>query len=236
MKRLRRHTLLVSLMLAGFFTVGSRGGAAAEGARPNIVILYADDMGYGDLAVQNPDSKIPTPHLDRLAREGMRFTDAHSSCGVCTPSRYALLEGRYHWRKFHGMVNAFEPSTPTSRRSPNCCAPRATGRPPSANGISAGIGRRSGGRRCRRGRGAARARSTLRRHSIGRGQFPTDRWRMDSIPILVTMCPTSLPTPGSRTIGCRSLLLSIGLRRESRQRATGNVGRGRRWRAGIAPL
>jgi arylsulfatase A len=67
-------------------------------------------MGWGDLAIQNPDSKIPTPHLDRLAREGTRFTDAHSSSGVCTPSRYALLHGRYHWRKFHGIVNSFEPS------------------------------------------------------------------------------------------------------------------------------
>ncbi len=83
-------------------------GAAAV-PRPNIVILYADDMGYGDLAIQNPQSKIPTPHLDRLARAGMRFTDAHSSSGVCTPSRYALLTGRFHWRKFHGIVNAFGP-------------------------------------------------------------------------------------------------------------------------------
>ena len=78
--------------------------------RPNIVILYADDMGYGDLAIQNPDSKIPTPNLDRIAREGVRFTDAHSSSGICTPSRYAMLTGRYHWRKFHGIVNAFGPS------------------------------------------------------------------------------------------------------------------------------
>jgi len=78
--------------------------------RPNIVILYADDMGYGDLGIQNPDSKIPTPHLDQLAREGTRFTDAHSSSGICTPSRYALLTGRYHWRKFHNIVNSFEPS------------------------------------------------------------------------------------------------------------------------------
>lgn len=74
---------------------------------PNIVILYADDMGYGDLAIQNPESKIPTPHLDRLARQGMRFSDAHSSSGICTPSRYALLTGRYHWRKFHNIVNSF---------------------------------------------------------------------------------------------------------------------------------
>lgn len=76
---------------------------------PNIVIIYADDMGYGDLAIQNPDSKIPTPNLDKLASEGMRFTDGHSSSGICTPSRYALLTGRYHWRKFHGIVNSFGP-------------------------------------------------------------------------------------------------------------------------------
>ncbi|NIP17896.1 MAG: sulfatase-like hydrolase/transferase, partial [Xanthomonadales bacterium] len=55
----------------------------------------------------NPASKIPTPNLDRLAAEGMRFTDGHSSSGICTPSRYALLTGRYHWRDFHGIVNAF---------------------------------------------------------------------------------------------------------------------------------
>jgi arylsulfatase A len=81
----------------------------AESSRPNIVILYADDMGFGDLACQNPESKIPTPHLDRLAREGMRFTDGHSSSGICTPSRYALLTGRFHWRKFHDIVNSFDP-------------------------------------------------------------------------------------------------------------------------------
>ncbi|HQN01664.1 MAG TPA: sulfatase-like hydrolase/transferase, partial [Candidatus Hydrogenedentes bacterium] len=74
---------------------------------PNIVILYADDMGYGDLGLLNPDSKISTPHLDTLAQEGMRFTDAHSSSGICTPSRYALLTGTYHWRKFHDIVHSF---------------------------------------------------------------------------------------------------------------------------------
>ena len=90
-------------------TMPSMVAAAVASARPNIVILYADDMGYGDLAIQNPGSKIPTPHLDQLAREGMRFTDAHSSSGICTPSRYALLTGRFHWRKFHGIVNSFGP-------------------------------------------------------------------------------------------------------------------------------
>ena len=81
--------------------------AAAD--RPNIVIIYADDMGYGDLNIQNPDSKIPTPHLDQLAREGMRFTDAHSSSGICSPSRFALLTGTYHWRRQHGIVQSFGP-------------------------------------------------------------------------------------------------------------------------------
>ena len=90
-----------------FFAVATACAPAAE--RPNIVILYADDMGYGDLGIQNPGSKIPTPNLDRLAREGMRFTDAHSSSGICTPSRYTLLTGRFHWRKFHGIVNSFGP-------------------------------------------------------------------------------------------------------------------------------
>lgn len=98
--------------LTTFLAVGSLllllSGTGANAAPPNIVILYADDMGYGDLNIQNPKSKIPTPNLDRLAREGTRFTDAHSSSGVCTPSRYALLEGRYHWRNFHGIVNSFD--------------------------------------------------------------------------------------------------------------------------------
>ncbi|WP_246293640.1 MULTISPECIES: sulfatase family protein [Winogradskyella] len=74
--------------------------------KPNIIIFYADDMGYGDLAIQNPQSKIPTPNLDQLAREGLLMTDAHSSSGVCTPSRYALLSGRYHWRDFNDIVHS----------------------------------------------------------------------------------------------------------------------------------
>jgi len=78
-----------------------------ENKPPNIVIIYADDMGYGDLNIQNPGSKIPTPNLDKLASEGIRFTDAHSSSGICSPSRFALLTGMYHWRRQHGIVNAF---------------------------------------------------------------------------------------------------------------------------------
>jgi len=65
---------------------------------PNIVYILADDMGFGDVSCLNPDSKIRTEHLDRLAAEGMRFDDAHASSAVCTPSRYSILTGRYNWR------------------------------------------------------------------------------------------------------------------------------------------
>jgi arylsulfatase A len=82
---------------------------AAETSKPlNILLLYADDLGYGDLGCYNKESKIPTPHLDRLASEGLRFTDAHSSSGICTPSRYAMLTGRHHWRDFHGIDSGFD--------------------------------------------------------------------------------------------------------------------------------
>ncbi|MBK8036011.1 MAG: arylsulfatase [Verrucomicrobiaceae bacterium] len=68
-------------------------------AQPNIVIILADDLGYGDMQANNPErGKIPTPNMNRLAAEGMRFTDGHSSSGCCSPSRYTLLTGRYHWR------------------------------------------------------------------------------------------------------------------------------------------
>lgn len=65
---------------------------------PNIVYILADDLGYGDVGCQNPKSKIPTPVLDRLAGEGIRFTDAHDPTAVCTPTRYSILTGRYCWR------------------------------------------------------------------------------------------------------------------------------------------
>jgi len=82
------------------FALGATAPAAEQKpAGPNFVVIYADDLGYGDVQCYNPDrGKIPTPHIDRLASQGMRFTDAHSSSGVCSPSRYALLTGRYHWR------------------------------------------------------------------------------------------------------------------------------------------
>jgi arylsulfatase A-like enzyme len=72
--------------------------AKAKGSNPNIVVILADDMGYGDAGCYNADSKVPTPNLDKMAREGMRFTDAHSPSAVCSPTRYGLLTGRYSWR------------------------------------------------------------------------------------------------------------------------------------------
>ncbi|HEY2411068.1 MAG TPA: arylsulfatase [Pirellulaceae bacterium] len=72
--------------------------AAAAASRPNIVVIYTDDQGYGDMSALNPQAKFQTPNLDRLAREGLLFTDAHCADTVCTPSRYALLTGRYSWR------------------------------------------------------------------------------------------------------------------------------------------
>ncbi len=66
--------------------------------KPNIILIYADDLGYGDLQVMNDSSKIPTPNLNSLAMSGIRFTNAHSCSSVCSPSRYSILTGRYHWR------------------------------------------------------------------------------------------------------------------------------------------
>lgn len=71
-------------------------GASAE--KPNVVIIYMDDMGWGDITSYNRDSKINTPNIDQIALEGMRFTDAHTPSSVCTPSRYGLITGEYGWR------------------------------------------------------------------------------------------------------------------------------------------
>ena len=73
--------------------------AALFAKEPNIVFILADDMGYGDVQVLNPErGRIATPYMNKLASEGMIFTDAHSSSSVCTPTRYSLLTGRYNWR------------------------------------------------------------------------------------------------------------------------------------------
>ena len=85
---------LISLLFA------SSLGAAPN---PNIIFILADDMGYGDCSANNPESKVQTPHIDRLAKEGLRFTDAHSASATCTASRYGLLSGINPARR--GVVN-----------------------------------------------------------------------------------------------------------------------------------
>ena len=77
--------------------VSSFGGLEAYD-KPNIIVVYTDDQGYGDVRYLNPNAKFETPNVDRLAREGITFTNGHSSDAVCTPSRYSLLTGRYSWR------------------------------------------------------------------------------------------------------------------------------------------
>jgi arylsulfatase A-like enzyme len=101
--------LLVALLLVSPSAAGADENPACP---PNVVILYADDLGYGDVRCYNPDrGRIATPRIDGLAAQGLRFTDAHSSSGVCSPSRYTLLTGRYHWRSRlqAGIVNVWGP-------------------------------------------------------------------------------------------------------------------------------
>ena len=87
------------LLIAVVFAVAPvLAWAAAAPVRPNVVIVYADDLGYGDVSSQGATA-LKTPNIDRLAREGLRFTDGHSPAATCTPSRYALLTGEYAWRK-----------------------------------------------------------------------------------------------------------------------------------------
>ncbi len=89
----------------------SNDGAKTEPSRPNIVYILADDLGYGDVRCLNPESKIATPNIDRLASQGMSFTDAHSGSSVCTPTRYGILTGRYAWRSRlkSGVLGGYSP-------------------------------------------------------------------------------------------------------------------------------
>lgn len=102
------------LKMAGWGTAAmivSDCGLAKKKKRPNIVFIMADDMGYGDVKCYNAASKIPTPNMDQLAEQGVRFTDAHSPSAVCTPTRYGVLTGRYCWRTWlkRGVVGGYTP-------------------------------------------------------------------------------------------------------------------------------
>ena len=93
---MRNVPLFLLLVVEGVF--GFDTALPAEPAKPNIIVIYTDDQGYGDASCFNANARFETPNFDRLAREGMLFTDAHCADTVCTPSRYGLLTGRYAWR------------------------------------------------------------------------------------------------------------------------------------------
>ena len=106
--RLRLIPLLLLAACASPLAAEAQGRAATT---PNVVLILADDLGWGDVGAMHPESAIPTPHVDRLAGEGMRFVDAHAPAAVCTPTRYALLTGRYTWRTrlTSGVLGGYSP-------------------------------------------------------------------------------------------------------------------------------
>ena len=114
--KLRLQQTLVALIFGASALVTpslAESIASANPKPPNIIVLLCDDLGYGDVQCLNPErGKIPTPHLDALAKSGMVFTDAHSASSVCTPTRYGLMTGRYPWRTTHqkGVVQGFAPN------------------------------------------------------------------------------------------------------------------------------
>ncbi len=111
---------LTSIGLSLLSAVNTAAQSAANaGDRPNIVLILCDDLGFGDVQCLNPKhGKIKTPNADRLATQGMVFTDAHSGSSVCTPTRYGLLTGRYSWRTSlqKGVVTGFAPCLINRRR------------------------------------------------------------------------------------------------------------------------
>lgn len=103
--------------------LSAQAASAAAAGRPNVVIILADDLGWGDISAYRKESLIETPHIDKLVTQGLSFTDAHSSASVCTPSRYGLLTGRYCWRTVlkKQVLNGYSPlligaNTPTMPR------------------------------------------------------------------------------------------------------------------------
>ncbi len=98
MKKSKIFSILVlQLLVFSFYGCGKAQTKKVE-SKPNIIFILADDLGYGDVSSYNKDSKIKTTNIDKLASEGVLFTDAHTSSSVCTPTRYGILTGRYNWR------------------------------------------------------------------------------------------------------------------------------------------
>ena len=111
MKLYHYHRVVAARLASGIGAVvlAASLGQAAVAAKPNIVFVLADDMGFGDVQALNARSKVPTPNLNRVAGQGMTFTDAHSPSAVCTPTRYGALTGRYCWRSRlkRGVLNGY---------------------------------------------------------------------------------------------------------------------------------
>jgi len=111
MNKLKINTTCLVLICLGLCTWSS--SAQKKSKKPNIVFIVCDDLGYGDVQSLAPEtSKIKTPHIDQLTKEGMTFTDAHSGSAVCTPTRYGIMTGRYSWRSKlqSGVVQGFAPN------------------------------------------------------------------------------------------------------------------------------
>ena len=102
----------VLLSLGSFVALNGFARQGQELQMPNIVFIFADDMGYGDVSALNENSKLQTVNIDRIMDEGVVFTDAHTSSSVSTPSRYSLLTGRYNWRSDmkQGVLNGYSKS------------------------------------------------------------------------------------------------------------------------------
>ena len=99
------------LAVLALFLLSACNNEREQVKQANIIYILADDLGYGDVACLNPDSKIPTPHLNSLAEQGITFTDAHSGSSLCSPTRYGVLTGRYSWRSRRqgGALWSFDP-------------------------------------------------------------------------------------------------------------------------------
>ncbi len=115
--RMRLRLIVLVLMLQQAFSVFTRSMAYAsieesDSNRPNIVVILCDDLGCGDVGAFNASSRIATPRLDQLARQGLRLTDCHSGSSVCSPTRYGILCGRYAWRTRlqQGVLGGLSPS------------------------------------------------------------------------------------------------------------------------------
>ncbi len=108
----RRDFLKYMGVSAAALAVSGCWQAGKSTQRPNIIFIMADDLGYGDISCHNPESLIATPNIDNLAKQGIKFNDAHSPAAVCTPTRYGVLTGRYAWRTHlkRDVLNGYSPA------------------------------------------------------------------------------------------------------------------------------